>query len=186
MSESFQFGSQIDVSANEPYQAELPEEWLKAVMAAALGEALLGDEVCQVSLWVTSDETVRSLNEDFRGLDEVTDVLSFSTSHPGHWEGTSSPPRESQPSDGEGAASAFVYPPEEPPPLGEVIISYPQAQRQAAERGVPVDRELALLIVHGVLHLSGHDHLERGEEAEMQAKERAALQTVPRLRTFPS
>jgi probable rRNA maturation factor len=185
MNGSSQFGRQIDVSVSESYQEDLPEQWLRAAMAAALGEALPANEVFQVSLLVTSDEAVRGLNGDFRGLDEVTDVLSFSASHPGNWEGTSSPPEEHQPNHGEGTAPAFVYPPEEPTPLGEVIISYPQAQRQASERGVPVDREVALLIVHGVLHLVGHDHLEPGEEAEMQAKERAALKTVPRLRTLP-
>ena len=184
MNGSSQSGSQIDVSVHESYQEDLPEPWLRAAMAAALGEALPEDEVCQVSLLVTSDETVRGLNGDFRGPDEVTDVLSFSASHPGHWEGTSSPPEGHQLNHGVGAAPAFAYPPEEPTPLGEVIISYPQAQRQASERGVPVDQELALLIVHGVLHLAGHDHLEPGEEAEMQAKERAALETVPRLRTL--
>ena len=184
MNGSSQSGSQIDVSVNESYQEDLPEQWLRAAMAAALGEALPEDEVWQVSLLVTNDEAVRGLNGDFRGLDEVTDVLSFSALHPGHWEGASSPPEKHQPNHGEGAAPAFVYPPGEPTPLGEVIISYPQAQRQASERGVPVDRELALLIVHGVLHLAGHDHLVPEEEAEMQAKEQAALEAVPRLRTL--
>ena len=72
-----------------------------------------------------------------------------------------------------------MYPPGEAVPLGEVVIAYPQAQRQALERGVALDQELALLIVHGVLHLTGHDHLEPLEQAEMQEKERAALEAMP-------
>ena len=136
---------------------------------------------------VTGDETVRELNRDFRGLDEVTDVLSFSASHPGHWEGGSDPPNENYVVDI--CEPDFVYPPGDPDPLGEVVISYPQAERQALHRGVPVNEELALLIVHGVLHLAGHDHLEPRAEADMQAKERAVLEAlpqvaVPRVRTL--
>ena len=62
-----------------------------------------------------------------------------------------------------------MYPPGEAVPLGEVVIAYPQAQRQALERGLALDQELALLIVHGVLHLAGDDHrgatLEQAEDA---------------------
>ncbi|MFQ6030720.1 MAG: rRNA maturation RNase YbeY, partial [Dehalococcoidia bacterium] len=74
----------------------------------------------------------------------------------------------------------FVLPPGELPPLGEVVISYPQAQRQAPRLGLgqPVDQEVALLIVHGILHLVGHDHLEQEDAARMQAKEQAALASV--------
>ena len=72
----------------------------------------------------------------------------------------------------------FVMPPGEPSPLGEVIVSYPQAERQAEERSTPLEHELALLVVHGVLHLTGHDHLESEETALMQSKERIALATL--------
>ena len=154
------------------------EDWLKAVMEKALGVAIPGGEACQVSLAVTSDETVRGLNRDYRGLDEVTDVLSFSASHSGQWEGDTPPDKLEFPATAASEAPAFVYPPDETAPLGEVIIAFPQAQRQAAQRGAPVDEELALLIVHGVLHLVGHDHAEPEEQAEMQARERAALEAM--------
>ena len=72
----------------------------------------------------------------------------------------------------------FVMPPGEPDPLGEVIVSYPQMRRQAEARGIPLERELAHLIVHGVLHLIGHDHVESEEAAEMQSKEQAALRSL--------
>ena len=154
--------------------------WLRAAVAKALGVALPGGEAYQVSLMVTCDETVRSLNRDYRGLDEVTDVLSFSPSHSGHWEGESEPLEVDDVEPIDADIPAFVYPPGEVAPLGEVVIAYPQAQRQALQRGVPLDQELALLIVHGVLHLAGHDHLESQEQTEMQEKERAALEAIPR------
>ena len=127
---------------------------------------------------VTGDETVRKLNRDYRGLDEVTDVLSFSPLHSGQWEGETPEDREGLGGPGN---SDFVYPPGEPVPLGEVVISFPQAQRQALDRSQPVDREMALLIVHGVLHLAGHDHAEPLEETTMKSKEQAALMMIPRL-----
>ena len=59
--------------------------------------------------------------------------------------------------------------------MGEVVISYPQSIRQASDRGVNVWEEISLLIVHGVLHLFGHDHTTNEEAKEMKAKENAAL-----------
>ncbi len=69
-------------------------------------------------------------------------------------------------------------PPDQVPPLGEGIISHSQAQQQAAEKSVDLDRELSLLMVHGVLHLLGHDHLGTEDTALMQSKEQAALQNI--------
>jgi probable rRNA maturation factor len=156
-------------------------------MDAALQVALPEGEPCQVGLLVTGDATVRELNRDFRGLDEVTDVLSFSASYPGEWEGESEAPDDRFGGSGvssEARAPAFVLPPGQPIPLGEVIISYPQAQRQALERGEPAERELALLIVHGVLHLVGHDHGEPEEAARMQSREKVALEAIFHARTI--
>ena len=174
---------QVYLSVDEPFSGSIlgdilgddrgasPEEWLIGIAQAALDEALEGTEAAQMSLLITDDETVQSLNAQFRGVDEVTDVLSFSAEHPGHWEGEGGPPRDLI---GTGGFD-FVLPPGEPSPLGEVIVSYPQAQRQAEERGAPLEHELALLVIHGVLHLAGHDHLEPEETALMQSKEQKAL-----------
>lgn len=147
------------------------EGWLTDIAKAALDVALDGTEAVQMSLLITNDDTIRGLNAQFRGLDEVTDVLSFSADHPGHWEGEAEPPEDTGGFD-------FVMPPGELSPLGEVIVSYPQARIQAEQRGVPLEHELALLVVHGVLHLTGHDHLEPEESALMQSKERIALATL--------
>ena len=230
-----QVGRQIYISVSEDFRQDLSEDWLEQALRLALSEALLPDEPCQVSLLVTDDATVQELNRDYRGLDEVTDVLSFSATHSGHWEGIAEPPPASIESMAEsmaestakpmpttgpmgtigtigsieigeaaeaGAAEAgpsdsgpeafpafapddwpdFVLPPDELPPLGEVIISYPQTRRQALALDRPVDQELALLIVHGVLHLVGHDHLEPEETARMQAREQAALSALFQVR----
>lgn len=168
----------MDISIDQEFQQQLPESWLCEVLSAALNIALPDGETCEVSLVVTGDETVRELNRDYRGLDEVTDVLSFSPLHSGTWEGETPQNREGL----DGLTEPdFIYPPGEKAPLGDVIISFPQAQRQAMKSSQPLDLEMALLIVHGVLHLVGHDHTEPAEETDMQAKERAALNMIPRL-----
>ena len=172
---------EIDISVDEPYQQELSEVWLRTVMEAALVEALPQGEPAQVGLVVTDDKTVQELNRQFRGLDEVTDVLSFSASHSGPWEGDPQESDEASPASVDSEELNFVLPPGEPSPLGEVIISFPQTIRQAQERNGPVEQELALLIIHGVLHLVGYDHMEPEDEAQMQAKERSALAAVSQL-----
>lgn len=165
------------------FQALVQEGWLREAVEKALDVGLPGAEARQVSLVLTCDEMVRSLNRDYRGLDEVTDVLSFSSFHSGSWEGETEPPEKEYLDALYPGGPSFVYPPGEAVPLGEVIIAYPQAKRQASLRGVPLDQELALLIVHGVLHLAGHDHLELLEQQEMREKEEAALEAIQQCAT---
>jgi probable rRNA maturation factor len=176
----------IHLTIEEPFDGELSPDWIREVIASALTQAVPSDQPAQVSVLVTDDETVRQLNRDYRGVDEVTDVLSFSAEHSGHWEGEDEPPPDGSPTAAEpDGGFEFPLPPDELPPLGEVVISYPQTRRQAMEQRPSepeaVDRELALLLVHGVLHLVGHDHGEPAETEEMQQKERAALAAVPHV-----
>ena len=124
------------------------------------------------SVVIADDDTLRGLNHRFRGIDQVTDVLSFSSGQ--SFGGSGHGPEDE---------SDFPLPPEEATDwsLGEVVVSYPQAARQAAEHGWAADRELALLVVHGILHLLGHDHAEVEEAAVMKVLEDQAL-----ARLFPA
>ena len=169
---------QVLVSLDEPYESEVCSAWLEDVTRAGLVAAGVVGEA-EVSVLITDDETVRALNAEYRGLNETTDVLSFSAEHPGHWEGNGDGPSQ-QPGESE-----FILPPGLPRPLGEIIVSWPQAQRQAGEQGVSPMQELAHLVVHGALHLVGYDHVEPEEAALMQARERQALETLSfdKLRT---
>ncbi|MEK7814425.1 MAG: rRNA maturation RNase YbeY [Chloroflexota bacterium] len=172
---SSQPGRQIEVSIAPSYRQRVSDEWLRAVVDSALQVALSPDQGGQVSLLVADDATVQGLNRQFRGLDEATDVLSFSPAHPGPWEGDDQAPQDRYLKVGEVDALPFVLPPDQPPMLGDIVISYPQARRQALARGEPVAKELAQLVVHGVLHLVGYDHQQPAEAALMQAREEAAL-----------
>ena len=145
-----------------PYRTMVPLAWLRSVAAEAL--ALVDPAGASgVSVVIAADETLYDLNRRFRGLDEVTDVLSF---------GANGEPLEVGPSAVE--APAFPATPGEQE-LGEVVLSYPQAVRQAGEHGWDVERELALLVVHGILHLLGHDHAEPEEERVMKGLEERVM-----------
>ena len=161
----------VEISIQGPYKGRLSRQWIRNVAYRALDVALPG-ETCQLSLMIADDDTVKYLNREYRGLDEVTDVLSFSSYHQGHWEGEGTPPV------GTGDDVPFVLPPGEPQHLGEVVISYPQVERQAVAGSSSMEREMALIIVHGILHLIGFDHVEPLEETDMQAKEREILSSI--------
>ena len=170
-------GLQVLASVDEPYEGEIDTIWLEGVARAGLAAAGVVAEA-EVSLLITGDDTVRALNAEYRGLDETTDVLSFSAEHPGHWEGEGDGPTDSRFRGNDEEDGGFVLPPGLPRPLGEIIISWPQAQRQASENGVSAMQELAHLVVHGALHLVGYDHAEPEEAAVMQAREREALSAL--------
>ena len=159
---------QVSIQVLEGFETLVSEERLRGVLEKTLSLEPI-EWVGGVGLVIAGDETVRQLNRDYRGLDETTDVLSFSPVHAGEYYG-----EENQPSS-LGGDEAFILPPGENPPLGEIIISYPQAQRQARESGHLVEQELTLLIVHGVLHLIGYDHEVAEEEKLMMEKQSQIL-----------
>jgi probable rRNA maturation factor len=155
----------IDVRVFPAFRAAVKATWLRKVAKAALA---VGDPDggAAVSLVVADDETLHGLNARFRGLDELTDVLSF-----GDTSDASLAPEGS-------VDSPFPDIPDDEPSLGEVVLSYPLAERQADAHNVSVQQEVALLVVHGILHLLGHDHAEPGEEASMKSMEAQTLAAI--------
>jgi probable rRNA maturation factor len=104
-----------------------------------------------LSLVLSDDAQLQALNRQFLGIDAPTDVLSF-------------PSGESEPDPDSGERY-----------LGDVLISYPRARAQAEAGRHPVEEELRLLVVHGVLHLLGYDHTGQADKAEMWAHQAAIL-----------
>ncbi len=117
-----------------------------------------------VSVVFTDDATVHELNRRYRAVDRPTDVLSFGLTE------------LARPVGEEAEPAPFVLPPEIGLQLGEVIVSRDTALRQAQAHGRAPAHELAHLVVHGVLHLLGHDHAEPEEERRMRAREDEVLQ----------
>ena len=152
-------GPRITVTVFPSFKRRVTQKRLRRVALAALDAAGALPEQREVSLVIADDDALLELNERHRGDATVTDVLSFASRHDGPDEGISD----------------FLTPNGEPEELGEVVISYPQAERQAREAGRAVAAEVETLVVHGVLHLLGYDHAEPGEEREMFALQDVAL-----------
>ena len=141
------------------------EPWLnlagdvEALAIAAL--MVLEKEDHELSIVLTDDRHIQTLNLDFRQKDAPTDVLSF-----GQMEGV-----------------PFVAP---IPILGDLVISLQTAARQAEERGHPLAAEVRILLVHGLMHLLGHDHIEPSERAAMAKAEDDLLASLPAHPEWPT
>lgn len=118
---------------------------LRRTAQVLLDELRCGDAV--LSILLVGDAAIRKLNRNYRGFDRATDVLSF-------------------PLEGERRGRSV------PRFLGDVVISVPTARRQAKVYDAAPQRELERLLIHGILHLLGHDHHRRDERARMQREER--------------
>lgn len=131
---------EILVEIQDQFQAQVQPDWLLAAARATL-------RACQrpnaaLSIQVVDDETVQTYNRTYRQVDAPTDVLSFAA-------------QEGQPPAGEmppELAAALAT------ELGDLLLGFPYAQRQAQQFGHSLRAELQLLVVHGCLHLLGYDH----------------------------
>jgi len=148
---------QIGIYAEDKFRALVDEGWVRRIVRQVLKVEGVPSPY-EVSLVFTDSDTVQRLNRDYRGVDEPTDVLAFYML-----------PQK-------GTASSFALPPDGVTRLGEVIISYPQALAQAKDQGHSLERELALLVIHGILHLLGYDHEKPEEESKMRERERELLE----------
>ena len=122
-------------------------------LAAFVLEREQAPQAVELSIAIVEIDEMTQLNQTYRGKEGPTDVLSFPCDDP-----------------------CAVVGPGEPVALGDVVIAPVIAESQADEYGHTVEEELNLLLVHGVLHLLGYDHIEDDEAAAMQARERALLE----------
>ncbi|MBX3013471.1 MAG: rRNA maturation RNase YbeY [Caldilineaceae bacterium] len=150
----------LEIQVDDDYRDWVDEENLAAVITQVLTQ--IGRPTAALTLVITNDETVQSLNRDYRDVDAPTDVLSFAAQE----DASAAPPLADLPP--ELAAELENY-------LGDVIIAYPYAARQAAHYQNSVAAELRLLAVHGVLHLLGYDHATPTDEAAMWALQTTIL-----------
>jgi probable rRNA maturation factor len=131
----------------------------RAANAAAQVAPELGNPRLSVSVLFTSDGELHALNRDWREKDKPTNVLSF-------------PMLERE----ELLALGSAGPPEL---LGDIALAYETCAREAAEKGIPLEDHAAHLVVHGLLHLAGHDHeTSAGDAEKMEALETKALALI--------
>lgn len=149
---------EINVSIEGKFVGCPKAGWLRRVAEEVLKAEGI-DKKAELSLIITGQKKIHELNKAYLGEDRPTDVLSF--------------PMLTEPDKG-----AFVAAPDGKMHLGEVIISSPQVGIQAEEHGHTVGKEMAVLIIHGVLHLLGYDHARAAEKRKMRAREMAILDSL--------
>lgn len=141
----------IAIVVQDPFQDNISEQVLCLAAEAALqinGE----NDSPSLSIRITDDAEMQDLNLRFRGIDKITDVLSF--------------------------GGDFIDPDLESRYLGDVVISYPRAEDQANSRGHTAAEELQLLVIHGVLHLLGYDHGTETEKKKMWSLQGKVLEKI--------
>ncbi len=129
----------------------------RALIAAA--KKLLtavGQSGASLSVSLVSDAAIRELNREHRGKDVATDVLSFSI-------------------DGDASGTSPTVPERM---LGDVVISVDTARRQASDYDASLQNELYRLLIHGLLHVLGHDHERAGERRAMEREERRLADAI--------
>jgi probable rRNA maturation factor len=142
------------------------ERWVALANGALVDEGIRG--LAEVSLIFSDEMTIAALNQQFMGKDGPTDVLSF--------------PIDGEPDPTGRVPDAGGTGPGEPPPVeipqlvGDIVICPAVAARNAVDHDCSFDDEIALLVVHGVLHLLGWDHMVDDEAERMEARERELLE----------
>lgn len=153
----------IELSRENPWPDGI--DWAALAERAALAAVArtphgpLADAVAaiEISVRLTTDDEVRTLNRDYRHKDKPTNVLSFPMVQPDLLETIS-----------ENSDDGEVL-------LGDIVLAHGVCVAEAAERGIAVEDHATHLIVHGVLHLLGYDHIDDREAEHMEAIERDAM-----------
>ena len=145
---------------------------IMALMESVSGRCLKAEGVkipCSVTVRLCGDEEIEALNTSFRGISRSTDVLSFPTVScpPGKTAGSCESLLRREFDDDSGTCF-----------LGDIVISVPHVYAQAEEYGHSAEREASYLLVHGICHLMGYDHMEEEEKARMRAMEEKILSGV--------
>lgn len=141
----------VDVQNSYEYEVDLKQ--LQRAAHTVLAQHNAHPESA-MTIVIANDDEVAALNHKFRGIDAPTDVLSF--------------PADPPP----------VQIPDEPPYLGDLIIAYPYAAAQAQREEQALEDSLALLVIHGTLHLLSYDHDSSASREAMWAAQGAALQAL--------
>jgi probable rRNA maturation factor len=151
---------EVDIEIEEGYELPLGEDEIVFICEHVLTDQEV-ERDCYVSLTVTSNDEIQRLNSEWRGIDRPTDVISLECDRP------------DDPDLFEG----------EPAELGDIVLAPDFIRGNALRLGVAYEDELRLLIVHGMLHLLGYDHLDDEEAEVMEASEDEILSRIACDRT---
>ncbi len=138
----------ITIQINKKFQEQISTNRLEEI-SLQIFSFLEIEPDSDLSILIDTDAALKKLNNLYRGINKPTDVLSFESDDVNPETGNIS--------------------------IGDIAISFPTAERQAAEAQHPVENEVILLLVHAILHLSGYDHSTKEEKQEMWAEQQAVL-----------
>lgn len=144
-------------------------EMLYALAQRAVEAALDADGLTHrvnVGITLVDDEEIAQINAQFRGVDAVTDVLSF----PMHEVDIAQASAQARPGDIDPATGELL--------LGDIVVAVERARAQAVEYGHSFQREFGFLVVHGMLHLMGYDHMTVSDEQVMRAMQQKVLSAL--------
>ena len=141
----------IHLDILEAYRSQIDPRLIESAAQAALQHQDVPANA-ELTIVITSDEQIHDLNFQFRRVDAPTDVLSF-------------PAELTDPESGA-------------PYLGDIVIAFPRAESQAQAGGHEIAAELQLLIIHGILHLLGHDHADKDQKEEMWSAQAKILKQL--------
>lgn len=146
----------MDILFQNNTDININSQLISDVIKAALESEKVSDN-CEISITITDNNEIHSLNLKHRGIDRPTDVLSFPLIDYA---------KEKLPSDG-----SRIY-------FGDIVISIEKAMEQAKEYGHSLDREIGFLTAHSMLHLLGYDHMTPEEEKIMFKKQEEILNSI--------
>jgi probable rRNA maturation factor len=150
----------VDLIVEDPsWEATGLAELAERSARAALSACGLAPQDYEISLLACDDTRIATLNAEFRGKDASTNVLSWPAFELGPPVPGGEPERPVAPAD------------DEPVFLGDLALAYGTCLREAGEQGISLDAHLTHLVVHGCLHLLGHDHVDARDAARMEALE---------------
>ena len=149
---------EINISIDKEFKIYIKSIWLRKIAKIVIATENIGTTRLEMSLVITGDEQIHQLNLKYLKEDRPTDVLSF--------------PMNEYPK------KLFTPGVDDVIHLGDVIISYSTAVRQAEEHNHSVNREIIILLIHGILHLLGYDHDIPARKQVMNARETVILKTI--------
>ena len=155
------FNDELDRLTSEMWELmqQAAEEAFRTEFAGEIDAGSIENEP-EIGVTIVDDNTILELNREYREKDSVTDVLSF-------------PQFE-----GHDDLLADLRNDEASTLIGDVVICYEQAERQADEYDTGITREILYLFVHSVMHLFGYDHMEEDEKAVMRKREEEVLAAI--------
>ena len=157
----------INIQIQTQYQNKELQKLLQQIALTTLSNFFQNKDNISLDIIIASNTLLHNLNQEFMGENSTTDVLAFPAK-----------PSKSEPSHSINSQIQLLSPDNNHIYLGEVYLSYPQAKKQAKQHHHSLDHEITTLIVHGILHILGFDHITIKENFEMKQETKFLLNQI--------